>query len=203
MKTKKVILYEDFEIVNKETHPLKEVICNLVDRGDILEVINKAKILEIGCGSGVILKALKEREKEIEGIDPSEVAIKICKEKGLKVYLSDIEHFNPLKKYNYIICIDTLYYLSDFNKNFNKIISLLEEKGILITNFYNPFRKTDKFITVSKEQFNKAVKENNLSMEKVYGNFYSMVKLYFLQKPFDNDINEVLNDEESNDDTKF
>jgi len=40
-------------------------------------------------------------------------------------------------------------------------------------------------------------------MEKVYGNFYSMVKLYFLQKPFDNDINEVLNDEESNDDTKF
>jgi len=171
----KVKKYEDYLIVNSIKHPLKDLIVSLVDKGSVLD---------IGCGSGIITKALQDKGLDIEGLDASEVAVNICKEKGLKVHLSSIIDFNPGKKYDYIVCLGTLYYLEKFEESFSKIISLLKEGGTLITNFYNPFRKRNDLIEmkVSKKQFKKAIKDNNLIAKKVSGKFYSIIKIYNIQR---------------------
>ena len=171
----KVIKYEDYPIVNSIEHPLKDLIISLIDKGSVLD---------IGCGSGIIAKALQDKGLDIEGLDASEVAVNICEGKGLKMHLSTILDFNSGKKYDYVICIGTIYYLDKFEENFSKIISLLKEGGTLITNFYNPFRKRNDLIEmkVSKKQFSKAIKDNNLIVKKVIGKFYSIIKIYTLQR---------------------
>ena len=169
----KVTKYEDYSIVNIAEHPLKDLIVSLVDNGSVLDV---------GCGSGVIAKALQDKGLDVEGLDVSEVSVNLCKEKGVKVYLSTILNFNQEKKYDYILCLGTLYYLDKFEDNFSKIISLLKEGGTLLANFYNPLRERDEFVCVSNKQFKKAIKDNNLIIKKVLGKFYSTIKIYAIQK---------------------
>jgi len=173
--SEKIIKYEDYLVVNSIEHPLKDLIVSLIDKGSVLD---------IGCGSGIITKALQDKGLDIEGLDASEVAVNICEEKGLKMHLSTILDFNSEKKYNYVMCIGTLYYLDKFEENFNKMVSLLKEGGTLITNFYNPLRRRKDFIEmmVSPKQFKKAIKDNNLIVKKAIGKFYSIIKVYTLQR---------------------
>ena len=165
-------LYEDYNVVNDDEHPLTNVILNLIPKG---------KVLDVGCGSGVILKALQEKGLECEGIDPSHVAVKLCKDKGLNVHASTIKDFNPEEKYDYVVCIGTIYYLDDFEENFEKILSFLKPEGKLIINFYNPLRlNKSKFIKVSYSKFKGAIKKHNLKNKVVFGNLISLIKVYIL-----------------------
>ena len=47
---------------------------------------NKQRILEIGCSSGFMLSALKDRGGEVYGLDPSEEFIEYIRSKGIDVY---------------------------------------------------------------------------------------------------------------------
>ncbi len=166
-------LYENYDILNTENHPLEKL---------ILSLINSGSVLDVGCGSGIILKALQDRGIPCEGIDASEVAVKICRKKGLNVKLSTIANFHPDKKYDYVICLGTLYYLDDFDENFRKIVSFMKPNGKLIVNFHNPLRRKDRMMKASYWDFGRAIKESNLKSKKVWGHFYSLIKVYLLEK---------------------
>ena len=64
-----------------------------------LEYFNNCKnVLDIGCGRGVFLELLKEREIPSYGIECNEDLIFYCKRKGLTVILDDaISHLEKLK----------------------------------------------------------------------------------------------------------
>ncbi len=66
---------------NDDTFLLLEVARNLT---------KGKKVLEVGCGSGYVMENLREIAKEIEGVDINEEAVRICREKGLNVYKSDL-----------------------------------------------------------------------------------------------------------------
>jgi 2-polyprenyl-3-methyl-5-hydroxy-6-metoxy-1,4-benzoquinol methylase len=152
--------YEDFEeykLLNEKPHALKEFIKML--KGDILEV---------GCGSGKALKILQERGVNAEGFDISEKAIQLCKDNLIKnVQVSSIDKFNTKKRYDYILCFDTLYYLKNCDRDFKKLVGLLKKDGQFIVNFYNPLRYKDKQISVGFREFKRAIRENNMKIETV------------------------------------
>lgn len=84
-------------------------------------------MLEIGCGTGETLMFL--REWDIEGIDLSEKAIKICRKKGLEAKKEDF--LKNKKKYNSIICIDVLEHIKDDMEFIKHIKNSLNRKGLV------------------------------------------------------------------------
>lgn len=90
------------------------------------------KILDIGCGLGQTLEALKNQGyKNLEGIDISNEAVKICKEKGLKVSLKTIDDLEG--KYDFIFLNHVLEHIEKKKviNILNKIKTFLSESGIL------------------------------------------------------------------------
>lgn len=93
----------------------------------ILGMIGSGKVLDIGCGDGLLLGELKKRGIESKGIDFSEIAIKKCIAKGLDAEKFDISvgKFSYIdNEFNYCIISDVLEHL------FSPAIVLSEGKRI-------------------------------------------------------------------------
>jgi len=61
-----------------------------------IEMIEKGqKVLDIGCGDGLLLSALAQKGVSAFGIDISEEGVKKCREKGLDVSVVDITTEKP------------------------------------------------------------------------------------------------------------
>lgn len=70
-----------FESNQGETTRRMEFLENYLNHGSL-------KILEVGCSSGFMLSALKEKGMEVYGLDPSEGFIDYVRSKGIPVYKS-------------------------------------------------------------------------------------------------------------------
>jgi len=80
----------------------------------ILKLIKEKKVLDIGCGDGLFLTALKEKGVEAVGVDISDVAVKKCREKGLNVVLLDANDSSmPFsdKSFELVVLSDVLEHL--------------------------------------------------------------------------------------------
>ena len=94
--------------------------------------IHNSKILEVGCGSGAILKYLQDKGATVKGIDLSEEYL----EHGRKKYQIDLEctdllNFQSNEKYDIIIYSDVLEHILNINEHLAKIRLLLAEEGVL------------------------------------------------------------------------
>ena len=62
----------------------------------------KGKVLEIGCGSGVLMEAALTKTKEVLGVDIDKESLDYCKKKKLNVKESDL--FSKVSgKFDFII----------------------------------------------------------------------------------------------------
>ena len=91
------------------------------------------KVLEIGCSSGFMLSALKDKGMDVYGLDPSEGFIEFVKSKGIQVYKT----FKDLKK-NHDIKFDLIihYYVLEHIRKpvefLNQYMELLNVTGKMI-----------------------------------------------------------------------
>jgi tRNA (uracil-5-)-methyltransferase TRM9 len=74
-----------------------------------------ARVLDVGCGNGRLLKVLTERHVKYLGVDQSESLIRICQEKypENKFAVGDILNLGELPEYDfdYVFCIAVLHHL--------------------------------------------------------------------------------------------
>jgi len=92
---------------------------------------NPGKILDVGCGSGSLLKVCKENGWEVYGIDPSEGAVKTAKEKyDISVEKGFFEDYESSHKFN-CISIVGIEHLQAPMSAIKKAHSLLDDSGIL------------------------------------------------------------------------
>lgn len=104
-----------------------------------LSLINKflpksGKIIEIGCGEGVIAKHVaKEKRREVIGIDKDEKRLPKDKNENLKFIVADIRRYDFPKAKGFILS-DVLHHLPkrDQRDLLVKISSKLGKKGVLI-----------------------------------------------------------------------
>ena len=106
----------------------------------ILGKINNFNILDLGCGTGTLLKHYSSNN-ETYGIDGSPEMIKIAKSKDKKstYKIGDIRNFKINKKFDIICCtydtINHLPSLKNWGKLFKNVSAQLSSKGLFIFDY--------------------------------------------------------------------
>jgi len=98
------------------------------------------RILDIGCGTGIFLNYCRKKGMEVTGIEPSETARKIAKEKYELINIYSVDNFKVLTNnyYGIITLWHVLEHVHDIDFYLKKIYSLLIDDGILIIALPNP-----------------------------------------------------------------
>jgi len=106
----------------------------------IIGKIKNSCILDLGCGTGTLLKYYSSKNKTF-GIDGSPEMIKIAKTKDKNTFYSvgDIKNLKINKKFNIITCaFDTINHLSalkDWEQLFETVTAHLSDDGVFIFDF--------------------------------------------------------------------
>ena len=175
---------------------------------ETLELSNKqkplsgVKILDIGCGGGLLSEPMSRMGAEVTGIDASEKNIKIAKlhakKNDLKItYLcKSPEDMKNDEKFDVILNMEIIEHVKDVNFFLNTCSNLLKKNGIMFVATLNKTLKSYIFAIVGAEyilrwlpigthEWEKFVKpedlinilkKNNLKLEKLDGMKFNIIK---------------------------
>ena len=107
------------------------------------KTVKNLKILDIGCGGGLVSESLSKLGAVVTGIDFAENNIKVAKQHstklGLKIdyKIGDIEKIKLKKNFDVIIAFEVLEHLNDWKKFLNQIKNNLNKNGIFIISTIN------------------------------------------------------------------
>lgn len=113
--------------------------------GSVNEIVLKhissgLRVLDVGCGSGLLGEKVKAKGNYVTGIDISRVAIEIAKEKIDEAILLDIEEELPSlppRSFDVITFSDILEHLYNPLKVLSEYKMLLKENGYIIISVPN------------------------------------------------------------------
>lgn len=103
----------------------------------IKKFIQKGKVLEIGCSTGLMLSIFKNMGWEVEGVEISKQAASAAQKRGINIYTQPFKEISFDKKFDLIILNHTLEHLSDPPKIIRKVSTLLTKDGILYIDLPN------------------------------------------------------------------
>lgn len=86
------------------------------------------KLLDIGCGNGFFLQVAKEKGWDVYGVEVSESASEICRNKGLNVFTGIVDEFKQENDFDIIVSIEVIEHLS-FPRSFVEAAYQLLRKG--------------------------------------------------------------------------
>ena len=91
-----------------------------------LKLPKSANILEVGCGSGLNLKALRQEYKI--GLDISEAAVSKAKEYGVNAVVGDLNKDLPFEKesFDVILALDVIEHLKSDKASIVNLVKLLK-----------------------------------------------------------------------------
>jgi len=151
----------------------------------LLEKNNELKILDIGCGTGQLIKEISDHYNKVNylGIDVAENMIEVAKKnnkgKNVKFKTSSIESFESNEKYDIIICTHAFPYFPNKQEMIKKMAGLCNKKGqVIIVNsstnslkdlIINFFLKatTSKAKYLSIDEMKKLFKSAKLKVKKI------------------------------------
>jgi SAM-dependent methyltransferase len=151
------------EVMGKEYQLIYK---NLIKKSLGKSNIKNKKILELGCGTGIILSSLSNNNKTF-GVDISPEMIKIAKKNDKKSTYSIMNMVNFKLPYFYdiIFCsfdsINHLLNINDWKKTFKAVKKHLNPKGIFIFDF----NTIDKFSKINNRTVIRKIKNNYIIME--------------------------------------
>ena len=101
--------------------------------------LNGLKILDIGCGGGLISEPMARLGAKVTGIDASEKNIKIAKLHSEKMELkidymvSSPEKLNHIENYDVILNLEIVEHVDDINLYIKSCNKLLKKNGLMFT----------------------------------------------------------------------
>lgn len=130
--------YDKTALKRIEKPKRKKFYHKLVEKYYRLIIPENAKVLELGCGNGDLLNAVKPAYGV--GVDFSEKTIEWAQERypDLTFKCQDAENIDIDEKFDYIIISDTINILWDVQKVFQEIKKVSHSKTKLILSYYNP-----------------------------------------------------------------
>ena len=162
---------------------LKYIIKNLKNKK-----INDLKILDIGCGGGLICEPLAKLGAKITGIDFVEKNIKVAKlhalENNLKInyIVGDINKIKLKQKYDVVILFEVLEHVEDWGKTLSKIKTLMNKGGVIIISTINRNILSKIFAIKLAENFLTWIPKNTHDYNKFITT--EELKTYLIQKNF-------------------
>jgi hypothetical protein len=98
-ETKRIEVKEDYnksKDIKKSIRDYYEGLDNwnedlLIDNYNVMKELDEGSVLDLGCGTGRLDLLLQKSGREVLGVENNDIAIKMCKEKNLKVEKLDLE----------------------------------------------------------------------------------------------------------------
>ena len=120
-------------------------------------ILNNIKILDIGCGGGLLCEPLSRLGAKVVGIDASEKNIKIAKtharQNNLKInyYCASPEDFNHKEKFDVILNMEIVEHVKDVNLFLKESSKFLKKNGIMFIATLNKTLKSYIFAIIGAE----------------------------------------------------
>jgi 2-polyprenyl-6-hydroxyphenyl methylase/3-demethylubiquinone-9 3-methyltransferase len=136
---------------------IKENIINTFKLKNQDKPLKKLKILDIGCGGGLLSEPMYRLGADVTGIDASEKNIKVAKlhakQNNLDIkYLSTSpENFKTRTKFDVILNMEIIEHVEDVNFFIESCSSLLRKEGIMFVATINKTLKSYLFAIVGAE----------------------------------------------------
>ena len=118
------------------------------------------KVLDVGCGGGILAQALGELGAEVTGIDASEKTIGVAKshseliKSDVKFFQQTIEEFvssNPEAKFDVITCLEMLEHVPSPGDIINSCSKILNDHGDIFFSTINRNPKSYLFAVIGAE----------------------------------------------------
>lgn len=93
-----------------------------------LQISNQNNLLDVGCGTGVLVRQLKTKVKSIKGVDFSEKMIEVARRDSIGVdYFVSRSDDLPFEdnKFDRILCYSVFHYFDDYHHAFKTIDELI------------------------------------------------------------------------------
>ena len=100
----------------------------------ILKLVEGKKVLDVGCGSGLLSKTLLNKGYNVTVIDNDAKAIEIAKKKGINGFVADINTWQTQEKFDCIILGDVLEHIEEDKSAMRKVHEMLEPNGCVVVN---------------------------------------------------------------------
>ena len=119
--------------------------------------MNNIKILDIGCGGGLLCEPLSRLGAKVVGIDASEKNIKIAKtharQNNLKInyFCASPENFNHKEKFDVILNMEIVEHVQDINLFLKESSKFLKKNGIMFIATLNKTLKSYIFAIIGAE----------------------------------------------------
>ncbi len=140
---------------------------------------NGKTLLDVGAGTGDFILTAKNRDWDVEGIEPNQNAKIRAQEKGIELYPT-LEKL-PRKKFDVITLWHVLEHLPNLDDQIDKLVTLLNEKGTLVIavpnfksydaqhyqNFWAAYDVPRHLWHFSKEAIEKLFSEHGMKVVKV------------------------------------
>ena len=176
--------------------------------------LKNLRILDIGCGGGLLCEPLSRLGAKVVGIDASEKNIKIAKihakESNLKIsyYCASPENFKYREKFDVILNMEIVEHVQDINLFLKESSKFLKKNGIMFIATLNKTLKSYIFAIVGAEyvlrwlpigthdwnmfvkpdELVKICKENSLRLDEILGVKYNVLSRdWYLSR--DKDVN--------------
>tara|TARA_B100001093_G_scaffold492530_1_gene533743 strand:+ start:419 stop:1147 length:729 start_codon:yes stop_codon:yes gene_type:complete len=121
------------------------------------KALDKVKILDIGCGGGLLSEPMARLGAEVIGIDASEKNINVAKlhskknKLKIKYYCSSPENFKTNLKFDVILNMEIIEHVDDVNFFLKSSSKLLKKNGIMFVATLNKTLKSYLFAIIGAE----------------------------------------------------
>ena len=193
---------------------IKESILKKFKKKNINNSLKNLRVLDIGCGGGLLCEPLSRLGAKVVGIDASEKNIKIAKihakESNLKIsyYCASPENFKYREKFDVILNMEIVEHVQDINLFLKESSKFLKKNGIMFIATLNKTLKSYIFAIVGAEyvlrwlpigthdwnmfvkpdELVKICKENSLRLDEILGVKYNVLSRdWYLSR--DKDVN--------------
>ena len=180
---------------------IKDNIINTFKLTNKNKPLNNIKILDIGCGGGLLSEPMSRLGAQVSGIDASEKNISIAKLHAKKNNLNidykcvSPENFNTKNKFDVILNMEIIEHVDNINFFLESCSKLLKKNGIMFIATLNKTLKSYLFAIigaeyvlrwlpigthewekfVKPEDLIKIQKKNNLKLEKIDGMKFNLL----------------------------
>ncbi len=136
---------------------IKESIINTFNLRSKKNPLDKIKILDIGCGGGLLSEPMARLGAEVIGIDASEKNIKVAglhaKKSGLpiKYFCASPENFETKTKFDVVLNMEIIEHVEDVDHFLKSSANLLKKDGIMFIATLNKTLKSYFFAIIGAE----------------------------------------------------
>ena len=95
----------DAEYFDRFVEPTMAMSCDIIAH-TIIEELNPRTVVDVGCGTGLLLQSLKTSGIRVLGLENAVAAISTCRQRGIRVEKFDIEN-EPARDWNADVVVST------------------------------------------------------------------------------------------------